>query len=290
MVSIRLDGMGRVKTSHLLFVVLSLLALGATQGGRNTRNRRQKGRGSRGSNRCRIVGCARCSRTNATQCEVCRTGFAITDDEQCAACSFGCRTCEVAGHGNCDSCKQGFMLDPVTKGCGACSPHCLQCDEAGPGGCNECGTRRMLHVRLELSGEIHECLPCGDGCKECTYEGGCHTCDSFFVPLPHGTGCTFSYVRVFALVAVVVLGVVLCIFALDPSVETGSTFYDRPPPQKPKDVAQAVRPQNDKALRRRGTDRPDTSPPRESTYTGSLAPGYSGIEIVDDKSLSARDR
>merc|ERR550514_2498505 len=121
-------------------------------------------------------------------------------------------TCDAAGPGKCDMCQRGYTLDKVTGDCAACAPHCYQCDASGPGTCSECGPRRMLHVRLEVHGEVHECLSCGPGCRECNEEEGCVECDSvlFYDYLEDGLGCRFSWPRLIFAVGLVVAAIIGC--------------------------------------------------------------------------------
>ena len=251
--------------------------------GTPSRNRRQKGKNK---NRCRIYGCARCSRTDRNACDFCRAGFALTPEATCGACGQNCQSCTTAGPGKCDTCKKGFTFDAIAGECRPCAAHCHRCDEAGPGGCNECGPRRMLDVRLELHGEVHECLPCGSGCRQCSVQHGCEACDSFYSQLPNGAGCTFSWLRVGLLLGVLLAAIGGCIFVLGPE-ETYDPYNQRA--KQRKDAAAVVRTNRDGAdLRRRGGSRPDQSPQQErkesaytSAYSQHLLPGYSGIDIID---------
>lgn len=165
-------------------VLLALvLAIGGVEQASAARGRaRSGGRRNRGKKgRCRLPGCQRCDDADPNKCSSCRVGFALTEESKCEACGFGCKDCPNAGPGKCDACKPSFTLDREgEKTCQRCAAHCLQCDDAGPGGCNECGSRRMLHIRLEVHGEVHECLPCDAGCKACTEDGGCSSCDAFY--------------------------------------------------------------------------------------------------------------
>jgi len=275
-----------LRRAATLLVVACLLASAHAQnrrGGRNGRRRNNK-------NRCRLPGCAKCeSGPNPATCEVCRIGFGMTEEKQCAVCGANCKECANAGPGKCDTCKQGFTLDAVSGQCKACAAHCHKCDVAGPGGCNECGPRRMLHVRLELQGEVHECLPCGDGCRACTMEEGCTECQSFYTlsQLPEGAGCAFSWMRVILLISAVFLPLLGCAYCLADD--------EAPPPRRPpmvqKDATSVVRDDQPDLVRRRGgggaaaAERPDTSPKRSrhETLSHHQLAGYSGIEIVDDQ-------
>jgi hypothetical protein len=208
---------------HRLFLLASLLALvvaedapsvdsspaspsqpepqaGASK--RSSRRSRKRGRA------CRIPGCSRCSAVDRNTCEVCKMGYHMNEYSKCARCAAGCKDCRSAT--TCERCADGFTVDPSTKQCASCAAHCLKCDEAGPGGCNECGPRRMLEVRLEVHGEVHECHPCGDGCQKCNTDDGCTACDFFYSALPHGAGCAFSWLRIFLLpVSLIVLVLLL---------------------------------------------------------------------------------
>ena len=258
----------------------------------NSRPRPRSGRrGNKGKNRCRVPGCSRCSATDRTVCETCRIGYGLTSDGQCQICGAGCQSCANTGPGKCDKCKKGFTLEKITSECKPCAPHCLQCDEAGPGGCNECGDRRMLHARLELHGEVHECLPCGQGCRRCSMEHGCEECDRFYVPEGNGVGCTFSWLKLLLLLVMVVALLGTCSYCL----AMDDIEPRRAPPRRVngRDRAEVLRRssshnEDDADIRRRGKSggrRPEASPPREATshHPGAypLLQGYSGIEISD---------
>ena len=254
-------------------------------------------KGSRKANkRCRVPGCLRCSTSDRTQCATCRRGFALTEANGCAKCSAGCSACSSPE--TCDTCMPGFTN--ILGQCKPCAAHCLKCDAAGEGGCNECGARRMLHVRLELHGEVHECLPCGDGCRSCNEEEGCTDCEnSFYTRLDNGTGCRLSWFRVLTVVGIIVAivgGLCLCLAAEDFEDPYAARHHAERRAQtlRERDAAEVVgkRPFGSSAgsgaaagMRSR---RERNSPPRETTrqssgnaYSQHLLPGYSGIEIVD---------
>lgn len=302
-----------VQRSYVVFALL--LVLGAAQQASAARGRAGNRRKGKNRGRCRLPGCQRCSQSDPEKCDACRQGFAKTEDDKCAACGFGCRDCPVAGPNKCDVCKQGFTLDlEGEKTCQRCSEHCLKCDEAGPGGCNECGARRMLHARLELHGEVHECLSCEPGCRECTLEHGCAACDSFYYLAPgrdneHPT-CAFSWMRVLAVILIVLLPICGCTYAIATDGDEAPVHSTRrvPTEQRLRDEARVVhsttgkdgllgnsgavnrrRPASDAAYHGTTAEyepqpEPD-SPRRQSSggaYSGHLMPGYSGIEIVED--------
>lgn len=161
---------------------------------------------------CRIAGCATCSREDWTVCARCSVGFALTEQKQCQVCGEGCQSCTSAGPGKCDpgQCNMGFTLDKQGSTCKTCAPHCHVCEEAGPGGCDECKNGRMLRVQREAAGEeVHECVPCGKGCRKCSMELGCIECNAFFTPMENGATCQISYWRLLQLV----LGVIALLFA-----------------------------------------------------------------------------
>ena len=169
--------------SALALVALALLTTGcaAKRGGAARRNNR-----GRKSPRCPITGCQRCN--NQTSCQVCRPGFALTEDEKCGSCGSHCSTCTRAGPGHCDVCSRGYTLHTETRQlpglpaedahptCEKCAKNCNACDISGPNKCDTCGPRHMLDVRMELHDEVHECVPCGTGCRKCSAEVGCKTC------------------------------------------------------------------------------------------------------------------
>ena len=171
------------RLSALALVALALLTTGcaAKRGGAARRNNR-----GRKSPRCPITGCQRCN--NQTSCQVCRPGFALTEDEKCGSCGSHCSTCTRAGPGHCDVCSRGYTLHTETRQlpglpaedthptCEKCAKNCNACDISGPNKCDTCGPRHMLDVRMELHDEVHECVPCGTGCRKCSAEVGCKTC------------------------------------------------------------------------------------------------------------------
>lgn len=176
------------------FLLLALLTAGcaAKRGGSGRRNNR----GGRKSPRCPITGCQRCN--NQTSCQVCRPGFALTEEEKCGSCGSHCSTCTRAGPGHCDVCTRGYTLHTETRQlpglptedthgtCEKCAQHCNACDTAGPNKCDTCGPRRMLDVRMELHDEVHECVTCGSGCRKCSADVGCKTCRPLPEPLEPG--------------------------------------------------------------------------------------------------------
>ena len=196
----------------LVTLLLALGALGAKRGRHPARNRNRQNKRS-----CPIPGCTRCN--NQTSCAVCRPGYALTDDEKCGSCGAHCSACARAGPGNCDSCTRGFTLHRPHEGehgwCEKCAAHCNTCDRAGPGKCDQCGNRRMLDVRMELHDEVHECIPCGDGCRKCSSEAGCTKCDWFYVLHSNGT-CTFGWGRIVVGILVVILFCYGCCMLLPP--------------------------------------------------------------------------
>ena len=101
----------------------------------------------------------------------------------------------------------------------------------------------MLHARLELHGEVHECLPCDPGCQTCSLEKGCHACDAFYVALPDGAGCRLSWLRIIAIILIILLPIVGCTLALTADDEMDSRhragMYQ--PRAKRDDVAQVSR-------------------------------------------------
>ena len=141
----------------------------------------------------------------------------------------------------------------------------------------------MLEVRLEVDGEVHECHPCGHGCRSCSSDEGCIACDSFYVLLPEGTGCTLSWLRAGA---VALLGLIiiipvcaLCYWSCADEVHVGSMNTLRHE-DDPAEVVRGIG--GEKDLRRRG-GRQETSPRREGSErerAGSggvaypLLPGY----------------
>ena len=249
-------------------------------------------RGKRGK-QCRLPGCMRCSPDDKKKCSACRQGWALGEDETCVRCGEGCKACSSAD--TCTTCLPGKTL--VDGKCHKCAEHCLQCDIAGPGGCNECGPRRMLHVRLELQGEVHECLPCGSGCRACSEDGGCEACEnSFYVANNDGMGCSLSWLRILGLAGGLFLCVGTAVFCLaaedfeDPRQTAANRRYAE---QRSRDTDRASVVRRDGGgggggggeMRSRGGGRHESSPPRESS--GEFTPshhriaGYSGIEIVD---------
>jgi len=266
--------------------VFTLFALATLSTGQDpasyARNKRGKNRrgGAQGNKRCRIAGCARCSKSDKNVCESCRPGFGLVEG-QCRSCSVGCKSCSFEGTETCHSCKQSFTFSPINQTCQPCAPHCLQCDEAGPGGCNECGKRRMLHVHLELEGEIHECLPCPSGCRACDIDHGCTICDPLHTALPDGAGCVVPWMRISLVVIAVILAFCGCVYAvgLDDDVDGAHRAH------RTVDRAEVVQHDEGADLRRRGGGRGvrmEQSPPRERGQGAyPLLQGYSGIEIVD---------
>ena len=190
----------------------------------------------------------------------------------------------------------GWTLVSATGKCGRCAAHCNFCDEAGPGGCNECGKRRMLEVRLEVHGEVHECHACGDGCRACTMESGCTKCDSFYYLLPRGAGCAFSWLRMLLLVGSIIGGIGGCIYC-------AGGLEDEPPPRRRRAAdmhAEVVTSDSrDGAELRRRSSKGNADaggngivqPTGHSTWVDEpalrkegaypLLQGYSGIDVVD---------
>ena len=265
---------------RLLTVALLSLLLGATDA---QKSRRPRGGKRKHKNRCRVTGCGSCT-GDKDVCETCRVGFAKTEEGKCDRCGEGCRSCSID---QCNACQQSFTL--FEGKCERCASHCFKCDQAGPGGCNECEPRRMLHSHLAVEGEVFECLPCGEGCRKCTNEHGCESCDWFHAVLPDGAGCSFSWLRV-SLALGAILAFVCGIAALC-TLGDDDDAPRRPPPSRARDDSRVVRRTTDlKEMRRRGgkPERPAEPPPpperkesRESAYRG-LMPGYQGIPIVDD--------
>lgn len=277
-------------------------AAGATPAATRASQQRARGgrRGRNGKNkRCRVPGCLRCSTTDRTQCMTCRRGFALTDEMGCAKCSVGCAACTTLD--TCDSCMPGFTN--VLGQCKPCAAHCLKCDAAGEGGCNECGARRMLHVRLELHGEVHECLPCGDGCRACSEEEGCTACEnSFYYPLANRNGCALSWFRIGLLVGTICLivgGLIFCLASEDFEDPHSQAYREarRAQAYRERDTTSVVHKPFGSSGGRGGGEmrsrRERSSPPREETrqssapssaYSQHLLPGYSGIDIVDQPS------
>ena len=210
------------RLSALALVALALLTTGcaAKRGGAARRNNR-----GRKSPRCPITGCQRCN--NQTSCQVCRPGFALTEDEKCGSCGSHCSTCTRAGPGHCDVCSRGYTLHTETRQlpglpaedahptCEKCAKNCNACDISGPNKCDTCGPRHMLDVRMELHDEVHECIPCGDGCRKCSSEAGCTKCDWFYVLHSNGT-CTFGWGRIVVGILVVILFCYGCCMLLPP--------------------------------------------------------------------------
>ena len=160
----------RSRLATLLLLALLTAGCAAKRGGAGKRGRGRK------SPRCPIAGCQRCN--NQTSCQVCRPGFALTEEEKCGSCGAHCSTCSRAGPGHCDVCTRSYTLHSPTAEpgtCEKCAQHCNSCDTAGPNKCDTCGPRRMLDVRMELHDEVHECVPCGSGCRKCSAEVGCKT-------------------------------------------------------------------------------------------------------------------
>jgi len=285
-------------------LLFALLALALAQDDAASRNRRssRNNRGRKGR-RCRLPGCLRCSQNDKNTCELCRIGFGLTPEGQCQPCGPNCKECINAGPGGCDTCKPAFTLErgpgrDTGTTCEACAAHCLQCDEAGPGGCNECGPRRMLHARLELHGEVHECLPCEHGCRTCSAEHGCTECDSFYALLPDGSGCTFSWWRLLTVVLIVLVPACGCgyLACVDDDVVDTAASRRAAAQKRAADNAEVVR--DGAAVRRRAAsvtaqpdDQAEVVSPRRARPEGAypLMPGYSGIEITDEPPSKPRD-
>ena len=239
----------------------------------------RKRRGGKGNKRCKVPGCSVCTRADRMVCETCRRGFVLNGEGKCDPCMAGCNACTSTD--TCDHCKAGFTL--VNGVCQACAAHCLKCDQAGPGGCNECGKRRMLDVRLEPhgEGEVHKCVPCGDGCAACSMEEGCTSCDSFYSMLPHGQGCAFSWFRIWLVFGVIIAVVGICIFACVEDIDPHGSAYDAYTTTYGRDrhphgswmegkkyddgtrVVQKSRNDSGTEVRQRGQQRAETSPQRE---------------------------
>ena len=203
----------------LLFALVIAGATADAAAGPNTQQRRKQRGSGKNKNRCSVGRCKRCVRGDKNQCEVCHNGYAVTEEKQCAPCGQGCSLCHQAGPSSCDTCQKGYTL--VTSflekpQCEKCAPHCDNCDTAGAGKCNECKTRHMLTYTLPAEPgmpEIHECVPCAENCKSCSFEEGCTACELFFALKPHGTGCAFSWWRLALLLICVFVPVGACIFA-----------------------------------------------------------------------------
>lgn len=238
--------MARVLTVLLL---VSLVVFASTQTSRNRRGTNNRRAAKRNRAKCAVPGCkpGRCSRTNKTECEACLPGWYLSEDAQCGQCGDGCQSCD--GPGACSKCKKGHTVSPVTSLCLACSSHCDACDVAGGGGCDECRDRHMLHVRLvpeaDRVAEVHECLPCGKGCSSCSIEEGCLACDAFYSALPKGSGCTFSFVKVFVVAAAACLAIFGCVYCLaDEEVARPGAARGRAQ-QRKQDKAEVVRRDDD---------------------------------------------
>ena len=289
-------------TTFKLLLIAALLTLGDAGPSSKAQRRRQRARGK--TKNCRIPGCKRCNLEDREKCDQCRPTYGLTEAKLCSPCGANCEKCDDAGPGSCDVCRKGFTLDKISNECRPCADHCLKCDEAGPGGCNECGHKRMLHVRLEVTGEIHECLPCGSGCAECTEELGCTECEAFHHMVSDNghDGCAFSYLKIFGLLAIILVPIIGCVFMIVEDDLTTAQHHVRQ--RQVADRAEAVckREQSEgQMLQKRGRAsifrpeaRPDTSPPRMGReYSGSSPhhsmAGYSGIEIVE-ATTGGRDR
>lgn len=213
-------------------LVLLLAVLTLSEGAGPTSKASRKGRHrNKGGKRCKVAKCKRCARGDQNICELCHVGFALTEDQTCGACGLGCQSCEKAGVGNCDKCKKGYTL--WEGSCQPCAPHCDVCNTAGPGKCNECKDRHYLTYRLThdpQQPEVHECLPCGLGCKRCTYEEGCQACDLFYSSELHGQGCTFSWWRVMMAIGAVIVPLCACIAccAYEDTYDAPHTYQQRP--------------------------------------------------------------
>ena len=121
-------------------------------------------------------------------------------------------------------------------------------------------------------------------------EHGCEECDSFYVPTGNGVGCSFSWLKLLLLLAMVVALLGTCSYCL----AMDDIEPRRAPPRRPVDSAEVLRRStshndDDADLRRRGKSsgrRPEASPPREASspsyHPGAypLLQGYSGIESV----------
>lgn len=234
----------KVQAPLLLLALLALLAPVAVSARRSNNRKGAKNRNVR----CGVASCKRCQSGNRTACETCYLGFARTEDNQCAHCGEGCRSCAVSGV--CDVCKKGYTRSRLTSQCLPCSRHCDVCDAAGHGGCDECKDRHMLHVYFphDGEGERHECLPCSKGCARCEIgdaDGAAHclSCESFHTALPHGDGCAFSYTKVLMVLAVVALVIGGCLFAC--TFDEDGPWGEPPPrrrvPAKREDTAEVVR-------------------------------------------------
>ena len=201
-------------TTFKLLLIAALLTFGDAGPSSKAQRRRQRARGK--TKNCRIPGCKRCNLEDREKCDQCRPTYGLTEAKLCSPCGANCEKCDDAGPGSCDMCRKGFTLDKISNECRPCADHCLKCDEAGPGGCNECGHKRMLHVRLEVTGEIHECLPCGSGCAECTEELGCTECEAFHHMVSDNghDGCAFSYLKIFGLLAIILVPIIGCVFMI----------------------------------------------------------------------------
>jgi hypothetical protein len=213
-----------------LFVLIAALAFTASAGP----SARRGGKSRKGKNRCGVPSCKRCNRTNKTACEDCFIGYALTEDMQCGACGDGCRSCKLPG--TCDICKLGFTKSPISGQCEPCAKSCHRCNSAGPGGCDECRDRHTLHVHLDPhgEGEVHTCVHCGPGCAKCEMgdsDGAAHclSCDYFYAALPHGEGCSFSFIRVLMVMAIAFILIFACVYACSVAEDGGSLWGEDDP-------------------------------------------------------------
>jgi hypothetical protein len=140
----------------------------------------------------------------------------------------------------------------------------------------------MLDVRMELHDEVHECVPCGTGCRKCSADVGCKTCDWLYILQSNGT-CEFASFRIVCGVLIMVLlcwGVCM-LLPPDDDYEPrrhSSHYSSHHEPRRRKDIdarAEVVRDDHDEQVRRRSR----VEPPATGAAAHSLR-GYEGIDII----------
>lgn len=88
-------------------------------------------------------------------------------DNTCYPCSYGCQQC-TGNEGSCEICEQGFELMSETMTDGSVIAYCQE-------------TIVTCDVGQYLDEQFNECMPCADGCMNCSAQHMCFECNAGLV-------------------------------------------------------------------------------------------------------------
>jgi len=115
---------------------------------------------------CVVENCSDCDSDSV--CTECASGYRVTDDDTCEACTTGCTGCSAAA-ATCTACSTGYALNDGENTCDECEANCDTCDSGTV--CTDCASGYYL--------DSEDCTACAiDNATACSDEETATSCDT----------------------------------------------------------------------------------------------------------------